>query len=169
MVLPGSLTYRTYGYLMVAYAVEKQWGAAIELALVRDRNAEKMSKTGCACFRMVCIPHLLLLLLYFAGTYYIHTQRKAPLRHTCALTHGHTRRPNMPHEASFEIIQTYAVNPSTRAPPASYPAGYRQMAGENLRGPRGSIPPPRAQRDHVRGGPQVALDPRRRRSKERGR
>lgn len=35
MVLPGSLTYRTYGYLMVAYAVEKQWGAAIELALVR--------------------------------------------------------------------------------------------------------------------------------------
>lgn len=34
MSLPGSLTYRTYGYLMVAYAVEKQWGAAIELALV---------------------------------------------------------------------------------------------------------------------------------------
>lgn len=33
--LPGSLTYRTYGYLMVAYAMEKQWGAAIELALVR--------------------------------------------------------------------------------------------------------------------------------------
>lgn len=35
MVLPGSLTYRTYGYLMVAYAVEKQWGAVVELALVR--------------------------------------------------------------------------------------------------------------------------------------
>ncbi|CAN0237526.1 unnamed protein product, partial [Ectocarpus fasciculatus] len=33
MVLPGSLTYRTYGYLMVAYAVEKQWGAVVELAL----------------------------------------------------------------------------------------------------------------------------------------
>ena len=36
MVLPGSLTYRTYGYLMVAYAAESQWGAAIELALVRS-------------------------------------------------------------------------------------------------------------------------------------
>lgn len=38
-VLPGSLTYRTYGYLMVAYAVEKQWGAALELALVRTSVA----------------------------------------------------------------------------------------------------------------------------------
>lgn len=34
-LLPGSLTYRTYGYLMVAYAVENQWGAAIDLATVR--------------------------------------------------------------------------------------------------------------------------------------
>ena len=34
--MPGSLTYRTYGYLMVAYAAEKRWGAAIELALVRE-------------------------------------------------------------------------------------------------------------------------------------
>lgn len=40
MVLPGSLTYRTYGYLMVAYAVEQQWGAAIELALVRAPGAK---------------------------------------------------------------------------------------------------------------------------------
>lgn len=34
-LLPGSLTYRTYGYLMVAYAIENQWGAAIDLATVR--------------------------------------------------------------------------------------------------------------------------------------
>ncbi|CAN0405435.1 unnamed protein product, partial [Pylaiella littoralis] len=43
MVLPGSLTYRTYGYLMVAYAAEKQWGAAIELALGTGRWPEKTS------------------------------------------------------------------------------------------------------------------------------
>eukprot|EP00903_Cladosiphon_okamuranus_P020297 g18626.t1 len=43
MVLPGSLTYRTYGYLMVAYAVEQQWGAAIELALGTGRWPEKTS------------------------------------------------------------------------------------------------------------------------------
>ncbi|CAN0090142.1 unnamed protein product [Ectocarpus fasciculatus] len=43
MVLPGSLTYRTYGYLMVAYAVEKQWGAVVELALGTGRWPEKIS------------------------------------------------------------------------------------------------------------------------------
>ncbi|CAM9805744.1 unnamed protein product [Scytosiphon promiscuus] len=42
-VLPGSLTYRTYGYLMVAYAVEKQWGGVIELALGTGRWPEKTS------------------------------------------------------------------------------------------------------------------------------
>ncbi len=48
MILPGSLTYRTYGYLMVAYAVEKQWGAANELALVRrgQRTAKKGEGKG---------------------------------------------------------------------------------------------------------------------------
>lgn len=47
MILPGSLTYRTYGYLMVAYAVEKQWGAAIELALVcREHRITKREGKG---------------------------------------------------------------------------------------------------------------------------